>query len=422
MSVSKKVIQAAAGSGAADSYFILTISDAEGINSQSNTAIDTEDNFFVSGSTAAGPGTSAHLLLKVNNDGELQWTRNIGGGGIDSAYGVGCDSSGNAYIGGQTRSNTFGGADLMMSKFNSSGTLQWTRHLGGGGSETGWSATADGSGNAYVGGLNDSNVAFLAAWDSSGSFQWDKTLTGRSFPYGITVDQSGDIILGGNGGYIAKVTASTQVGAWAVTVASTVFREFATDSSNNVYAVGYTASAPQGNYGVVVSKINSSGVFQWTKIIGSSASQLGLGIAVDESDDVYVTGYEDPNGGTAIDDIVIYKLDSSGNLLWGRILQHSDPMATSSIRINSIGTPVLWGKLDPAGGGANSGLVIKVPPDGSGTGTYGGFTYASVSHTAVTSGLAQTETTQATANISFSEAATGFSAATMTPSTSIEEL
>ena len=74
----------------------------------------------------------------------------------------------------------------------------------------------------------------------------------------------------------------------------------ATDSSGNVYVVGYTYGGLDGNNNtggsdLFVVKYNSSGTKQWTKQLGSSSSDYDYGVATDSSRNVYVT--EDTYGG-----------------------------------------------------------------------------------------------------------------------------
>ncbi len=68
------------------------------------------------------------------------------------------------------------------------------------------------------------------------------------------------------------------------------------DSSGNVYVTGYTYGGLNGNTNagasdLFVVKYNSSGVNQWTKQLGTSASDEGKSITSDSSGNVYVTGY-----------------------------------------------------------------------------------------------------------------------------------
>ena len=69
-----------------------------------------------------------------------------------------------------------------------------------------------------------------------------------------------------------------------------------TDSNNNIYVTGITKSGLDGNThlgdndGILI-KYNSDGTKQWTKQFGSSAGDESFGIAIDSSNNIYAAGY-----------------------------------------------------------------------------------------------------------------------------------
>ena len=94
------------------------------------------------------------------------------------------------------------------------------------------------------------------------------------------------------------------------------------DSSGNVYVTGYTQGSLDGNTSagggdLFVLKYNSSGTKQWTKQLGTSASDSGKSITSDSSGNLYVTGSTrgglDGNTNAGSYDIFIVKYDTNGN-------------------------------------------------------------------------------------------------------------
>ena len=86
------------------------------------------------------------------------WSKSFGGSNYDEGYSVSVDSSGNVYITGYFRSSTidFGGgaltnsnhpySDIFLAKFDNNGNHLWSKSFVYG---TGYSVSADGSGNVY---------------------------------------------------------------------------------------------------------------------------------------------------------------------------------------------------------------------------------------------------------------------------------
>ena len=134
----------------------------------------------------------------------LEWTRQLGTSKTDSSISVAADELGSVYISGYTGGSlggpNAGGNDAFISKYDASGTLQWTRQLG----TSGWDAStvsADGLGSAYISGFTEGSLgrtnqgevdAFLSKYDASGTRQWTQQL-GTSpclTRFGVVVDVS----------------------------------------------------------------------------------------------------------------------------------------------------------------------------------------------------------------------------------------
>ena len=124
------------------------------------------------------------------------------------------------------------------------------------------------------------------------------------------------------------------------------------DSSDNIYVTGYTKEVYDGNsnsenYDIFLMKYNSSGTKQWTKQLGDSAFNHGMGMSVDSFDNIYVTGFTnkvfDGDINLGGEEIVLMKYNSFGTYLWTKQLGFSatdialDVTVDSSENINVIG-------------------------------------------------------------------------------------
>ena len=290
---------------------------------------DSSDNIYVTGYTKGGldnntnSGSTDIFLVKYNSSGTKQWTKQLGTSSGDKGRGVTVDSSGNIYVTGETKSGLDGNTnmagyswDFFLVKYNSSGVKQWTQQLGTSSNDTAKGVVVDSSNNIYVtgvtnGGLavpyttggtdghtylgsdggNSANDMFLVKYNSLGEKQWAQQLGGGYFESGGFYPSGNDF---GEG----------------VTV----------DSSNNIYVTGSFSKSLDGlsNSGGSDSfllKYNSSGVKQWTQQLGSASDEVGYGVTVDSSDNIYVTGYtlgalDGTNSGS--DDIFLVKYNSDG--------------------------------------------------------------------------------------------------------------
>ncbi|MDC0078328.1 SBBP repeat-containing protein [Deltaproteobacteria bacterium] len=276
--------------------------------------IDSSGNVYVSGATYGGldgntnAGNSDLFVVKYNSSGTKQWTKQLGTAEYDEARGVATDLSGNVYVVGGTKGKLAGASnsgrtDVFLIKYNSSGTKQWTKSLGSNENDLANGVTTDSSGNFYVTGFTykylDGNTSagssdlFVVKYNSSGTKKWTRQLGSSSRDHA---------------------------------------RGVATDSSGNVYVTGDTYGGVDGNTNagyndLFVVKYNSSGTKQWTKQFGTPSSDLADGVATDSSGNVYVVGYTygdlDGNTNTGASDIFVVKYNSSGTKQWTKQLGSS---------------------------------------------------------------------------------------------------
>jgi hypothetical protein len=91
------------------------------------------------------------------------WTKQLGTSSNDGGSGVTTDSSDNIYVTGYTYGDldgntSSGGQDIILVKYNSSGTKQWTKQLGTSSNDVGNGVTTDSSDNIYVTGYTEGDL------------------------------------------------------------------------------------------------------------------------------------------------------------------------------------------------------------------------------------------------------------------------
>ncbi len=272
-------------------------------------AVDSSENIYLSGTTYSfGAGGTDLVLIKYDSSGVQQWNRTWGGTENDIAFGVAVDSSDNVYVTGYTSSYGVGGKDVILLKYNSSGGLQWNKTWGFGGYDEGHGVAVDSSDNVYLAG----ETVFYEPWvedmvlvkyNSSGDLQWSRIWGGRDWDvgFGVAIDSfdnvylAGDtysVVVGENDMVLVKYNSSGGL-QWSRIwggIYSDESHGVTVSSSDDIYITGYTTNSDVGEPDMVLVKYSSSGVQQWSRIWGGTSKELGNGVAVDSSENIYLSG------------------------------------------------------------------------------------------------------------------------------------
>jgi len=317
-------------------------------------AVDLNGNVYASGTgnytwgspvrAYAGDNYSGYdaFVAKLDTDGNLLWNTFLGtSGSADAGWGIGADSSGTTvYVTGSSTASwgspvrpltsAGGGSDAFVAKLNTAdGTLLWNTFLGGTGYDSGYGLLVDGSGNAFISGqssatwgspvsaYNAGYDAFVAKLDTSGNLLWNTFLGGakNDFGYGIALDDSGSVYSVGMSlstwgapiraytsdydVFVAKLDTSGSL-LWNTFLGGTGqdnARAIQVDATG-IYVGGYNTpwTAPlclrpySGSYDAWVAGLDTSGNLIWNAFLGSNNSDVGLGMAMDGSGNLYVAG------------------------------------------------------------------------------------------------------------------------------------
>jgi hypothetical protein len=213
-------------------------------------------------------------ILKLNNNGDFCWAKDIGQQTFDIGYDIKTDHFGHVYTLGTYRLTV--DFDPGVDTFNLTAT-----------------------------GYDD---VFLLKLDTAGSFVWAKSFGGLSFDYGrgLSIDASGNAIM--TGSFSSTVDFNPGPGVFNITQIS-----IAGDD-------------------IFVSKLDSAGNFLWAKQFGGAGAGYGASVATDIVGNVYTTGHFDGvtdfNPGSGVlnftqvglsgADIYVVKLSPSGNFNWAK--------------------------------------------------------------------------------------------------------
>jgi len=197
---------------------------------------------------------------------------------------------------------------------------EWNRTWGTSATDIAVQVALDSSDNIYLAGFTDSygegsTDIVLVKFNSFGGYQWNRTWGGifMDMGWGVAVDLSESIYVSGSTkydvfpGYSDMVLIkydSSGVQQWNRTwggIMDDLGYGVVVDSSDNIYLAGQTDSFGAGDYDMVMVKYDSSGELHWNTTWGGNEADKGIGIAVDSSDNIYLAGFTHSFGEGATD-------------------------------------------------------------------------------------------------------------------------
>lgn len=386
-----------------------------------NSAVDADTNVYVFGRSNVS-GSYRQTIAKYNKNGIIQWQKQLSNnthGGYYECWGT-VDSSGNPIAYNSTTDGNNGG--VVVTKLTSAGAITWQRALGTDTDAFPDTVVTDSAGNVYgTGPMNEGGgyKMMLIKYSSSGVYQWQMKTNGEG--HGIAVDSSGNIYNGGfaGGTYGLQLNKYNSAGSLLLQTRTngqygydTYGGKVACDSAGNSYSTGLFRQSSGTGYEFGLIKRNSSGTIQWQRVLTNSSSSYGMvmtNIATDLSDNIYGTAYTDISGTTA----VIAKWNSSGTLQWQRKLTVSGGCGFYDVKIDSTGTKMVISGFTSASGNSDY-MLLKLPTDGTLTGTY---TVGSYSYTYEASSF--TEAAYSGTNVTATLTADGGALSASTPANTI---
>ncbi|MFX0072250.1 MAG: SBBP repeat-containing protein, partial [Candidatus Hermodarchaeota archaeon] len=257
------------------------------IHSNNNTHIKSSDNREL---------LEPSFILKVDSE----WKREWGGSNREFPYEVVVDSFDNIYVVGYSKSYEpeIGQDNVFILKYDCNGTLLWSEIWGGDDDDVAKAAIIDSSGNLYVTGYTESMSvngradAFLIKYNSEGTLLWSKVYKppgdifdlGREYAEGIALDSEENIILTGHAGSSFMLlkynsTGSLLCSKFWVSGGCTGYK-VVTDSQDYIFMLGYINNDP------ILMKLNNSGELE--DQITCQDGEFG-NIVIDSLDNIFIT-------------------------------------------------------------------------------------------------------------------------------------
>ena len=325
-------------------------------------------------------GADDYWIVKMDNAGNIVWENTVGGGNYDKLYAVEETPDGGYIVGGQSLSgggwgdkseSNKGGYDYWIVKLDEDGVVEWDRSYGGLGKDQLYNVQPTSDGGYIIAGTSDSGISgdktenrvgnsdyWVIKTDASGNIIWQNDIGGLMFDnvYSAYETADGGYILGGTstsgisgdktaGNYgvvdywIVKLNSAGTV-VWDKTIGGTLndylYAVIPTADGGSI-ACGMSESGLTGNktdntnglYDYWVVKLDNSGNITWQNSIGGTGNDYAFVNAIDQTSDggYAIAGYsqslisgDKTEANTGSWDYWILKINSTGSILWQTVL------------------------------------------------------------------------------------------------------
>ncbi|MBT3301523.1 MAG: T9SS type A sorting domain-containing protein [Bacteroidetes bacterium] len=303
-----------------------------GADEQPRSLAVTEDNGYaiVGYSTSFGQGEMDIMLSKFDSSGNILWSKTYGGESDDDPKSLINTSDGGFLIGGHTKSFGVGDYDIYVIKTDHMGDVIWQKTFGTTAEDLNWYVleTSDhnyiilGDSRYYNSGLKDIAVIQI---DSDGKLMWTKLFSAHQNDWGDMIIESND---------------------------------------GNYFIVGATYSFGAGKHDILLIKMSSSGNILWAKVYGGNAHEYAYCIIQEANGDLLIGGMTSSFGAGMADNLLI-KTDNNGVEIWTKAFGGNKDDIIGSLFQTSFSGYYLGGFTESFGAGNRDLYLAKFNMSGS---------------------------------------------------------
>ncbi len=295
-------------------------------------AVLTEDDgsFLVVGDMSRTAGEELDVyLLKATQEGKTLWSRTYGSSAREVGKDIVKTPDGGYLIVGYTENTSNGEDDILLLKVDANGEEEWTKFFGGDKDDRGESVVVLEDGYAFVGGSEnpvgfDTDIVIYKV-DKEGELVWSERIATDEADYAndLVATQDGGLALTGltndnSDAYIIKFDGNGNQ-QWSKTVGGEYGDEgksIVELADGSLVITGQTESSPS-NPDILVAKFDKNGNQQWLSILGDDGfvEDARSIVATKVSNGFAVFGYKSPDFFGILNNLYLVKTDERGNTI-----------------------------------------------------------------------------------------------------------
>jgi len=263
-------------------------------------------------------------VLRLDADGNIVWQKAYGGSGAGDEANAVVESNGNIIVAGHTYSFGAGSSDVLVVKLDENGDIVWQRAYGGSGSDEAWGVAVADNGDIIVVGETESFGSgsydiLVLRLDSDGSVVWQKAYgtTGADFAYDVAILGNGDIIVVGQSGgklLVLRLDSNGDI-VWQKTYSiadDDLAYGVAIADNGDIIVAGRTTNYTEGDDYILILRLDSDGNVQWGKAYGAGA-EIAYDVALLSNGDIAVVGETSSFSEGGSSDFVVLRTSESGD-------------------------------------------------------------------------------------------------------------
>lgn len=349
------------------------------------------------GDISGNNGNEDALVIRFASDGSVVWKKTYGGSASENAESIFQTADGGYIFAGSTASSNGdvssgkGGEDVWVVKLDENGIIEWENTYGGTSGDAAFSIVASSGGGYIVGGQSRSNDGDLTEnngmldfWvfkiDSNGGLVWQHSLGGSEADYsrGLIETSTGEIVVvgystsndgdltenhGGDDGWIVKLSGNGSI-IWQTSIGGSLDEQIfdvIENSAGKFVLTGASLSSDadvsenKGGIDCWVVQMSEQGTIEWEHTFGGSGYEEGYQISETAADHYIVVGSTtSSDGDVSINkgeiDAWLFAMNASGAVLWEKTAGSSSWDSALSGKATTDGGFIIAGYAGTADG------------------------------------------------------------------------